>query len=475
MLFDSFPSVAAIDSLRDVQHGVYWLDDPTNAALRPAPREAVRGVEKADLLIVGAGFSGLWAALLAQEQHPNWRIVLAEGGRIANAATGRNGGFVSASLTHGFVNGLARWPNELAQLLRMGQQNLAAIEEFVAYYQISCDFHRAGEIDVAVEEHQIGALQKALLHMAEFGLDVSLLDQNAVRERVHSPTYLAGLFDPDVALVDPARLAWGLAAQAIASGVSVFENSPVTSLRNQGSSVLAVTPLGAINARKVVLATNAFPPLLKRISSFTIPVYDYVLVTEPLSDEQRRSIGWQAREGLSDSGNQFHYYRTTADGRILWGGYDASYYSKEPFSWANENSPGSHLRLARHFFQTFPQLEGLRFEYAWGGAIDTCSRFTAYWGMAHQNKTAYVSGYTGLGVGASRFAAQVMLDLLTGERTERTELSMVRSKPIPFPPEPIRSLGISITQKSLQAADANGGKRNLWLRALDSVGMGFDS
>lgn len=475
MLFDSFPSVAALKSLRDVKHNVYWLDEPSNAALRPAPREALRGVEEADLLIIGAGFSGLWAALLAQEQHPEWRIVIVEGGRIANAATGRNGGFVSASLTHGFANGLARWPSEMPQLLRMGQENLAGIERFVADHQVNCDFQRAGEIDVAVEDYQVAELKQASRRMAELGLNVEFLDRNAVRERVDSPTYLAGLFDPDVALVDPARLAWGLAAQATSSGVTVFENSPVTALRNQGSSVLVVTPLGALNARKVVLATNAFPPLLKRISSFTIPVYDYVLVTEPLSDEQRRSIGWQAREGLSDSGNQFHYYRTTADGRILWGGYDASYYSKQPFSRANENSPGSHLRLARHFFQTLPQLEGLRFEYAWGGAIDTCSRFTAFWGMAHQNKTAYVSGYTGLGVGASRFAAQVMLDLLNGERTERTELAMVRSKPLPFPPEPVRSLGIDITQRSLQAADANEGKRNLWLRTLDSVGMGFDS
>lgn len=475
MLFDSFPSIAAIDSLRDVKHGVYWLDDPMNAALRPSPRESLRGVEDADLLIVGAGFTGLWTAIHAREQHPNWRIVVVEGGRIANAASGRNGGFVSASLTHGFANGLARWPSEMPQLLRMGRQNLVGIAEFITQSQVDCDYLPAGEIDVAVDAHQVADLQDAAARMAEFDLGATYLDQDAVRERVNSSSYQAGLFDPDVALVDPARLVWGLAARAIAAGVTIFENSPVTALRNQGRSVLAALPLGVINARRAVLATNAFPPLLKRVSNFTIPVYDYVLVTEPLSDEQRRNVNWRGREGLSDSGNQFHYYRTTADGRILWGGYDASYYSKQPFSRANESSPGSHLRLARHFFQTFPQLEGLRFEYAWGGAIDTCSRFTAFWGMAHQNKTAYVSGYTGLGVGASRFAAQVMLDLLSGERTERTELSMVRSKPIPFPPEPIRSLGIGITQRSLQAADANGGRRNLWLRTLDSVGMGFDS
>lgn len=475
MLFDSFPSVSAIHSLRDINHSVYWLDNPANAAVRPAPREALFGVAEADLLIIGAGFTGLWAAQLAQRQHPDWRIVIVEGGRVANAATGRNGGFVSASLTHGFANGMARWPSEMPQLLSMGKQNLASIAEFITEHQLDCDFMLAGEIDVAVEEYQVGDLRETALEMADLGLNIQFLTENQVRARVNSPTYRAGLFDPDVALVDPARLAWELSAHVTNSSVTIFENTPVSKLHNQGVHVQAVTPHGAVNAARVILATNAFPPLLKRIQNFTIPVYDYVLVSEPLSADQRASIGWQGREGLSDSGNQFHYYRTTSDGRILWGGFDASYYSKQPFARANEQSPGSHLRLARHFFQTFPQLEGLRFEYAWGGAIDTCSRFTAFWGMAHQNKTAYVSGYTGLGVGASRFAAQVMLDLLEGERNERTELAMVRSKPIPFPPEPLRSIGIAITQNALQRADSNQGKRNLWLRALDGLGMGFDS
>jgi glycine/D-amino acid oxidase-like deaminating enzyme len=475
MLFDSFPSASALHSLRNIELSVYWLDNGANVAVRPAPREPLFGVEQADLLIIGAGFTGLWAAQLAQEQHPDWRIVIVEGGRIANAATGRNGGFVSASLTHGFANGLARWPSEMPQLLSMGKQNLTSIAEFITQHHLDCDFIVAGEIDVAVEEYQVAGLQAAALRMAEFGLSNDFLNEDHLRKRVNSPTYRAGLFDPDVALVDPARLAWGLASHVGDAGVTIFEDSPVTALHNQGASVQAVTPQGIVNAARVILATNAFPPLLKRISSFTIPVYDYVLVTEPLSADQRTSIGWQGREGLSDSGNQFHYYRTTSDGRILWGGFDASYYSKHPFSRANEQSPGSHLRLARHFFQTFPQLEGLQFEFGWGGAIDTCSRFTAYWGMAHQNKTAYVSGYTGLGVGASRFGAQVMLDLLTGERNERTELAMVRSKPIPFPPEPVRSMGIRITQNALQRADSNQGKRNLWLRSLDGLGMGFDS
>jgi glycine/D-amino acid oxidase-like deaminating enzyme len=111
----------------------------------------------------------------------------------------------------------------------------------------------------------------------------------------------------------------------------------------------------------------------------------------------------------------------------------------------------------------------------WGGAIDTCSRFCAFFGTAHRGRVAYALGYTGLGVAATRFGARVMLDLLSGQRTELTQLEMVRSKPVPFPPEPLAYLGVQATRWSLARADRKSGRRNLWLRALDAAGMGYDS
>ena len=108
-------------------------------------------------------------------------------------------------------------------------------------------------------------------------------------------------------------------------------------------------------------------------------------------------------------------------------------------------------------------------------AISTCSRFSAFFGTAHQGRVAYAAGFTGLGVGATRFGADVMLDLLAGERTERTELEMVRKKPLPFPPEPFAWTGIALTKWSLARADAHGGRRNLWLKTMDRLGLGFDS
>jgi glycine/D-amino acid oxidase-like deaminating enzyme len=232
---------------------------------------------------------------------------------------------------------------------------------------------------------------------------------------------------------------------------------------------------GVVQARLVLLATSAYPPLLRAIRRYIAPVYDYALMTEPLGPAQREAIGWRGRQGLGDMGNQFHYYRMTADDRILWGGYDAVYRYGGPVGPALDDHEPSFAMLSQHFFTTFPQLEGIRFSHKWGGAIDTCSRFSVFFGKALDGRVAYALGYTGLGVGATRFGARVGLDLLDGRVSDVSQVSMVRHRPLPFPPEPLRSGVIQLTRNRLAAADRNGGRRGLWLSALDRMGLGFDS
>jgi glycine/D-amino acid oxidase-like deaminating enzyme len=297
-----------------------------------------------------------------------------------------------------------------------------------------------------------------------------------MQAEVHSPTYLGGLHEREgTVLVDPAKLAWGLAEAAERLGVQVFERTRVTGLAAASDRINASTGYGQITARRVALATNVFPNLVRRARPYVVPVWDYVLMSEPLTAAQLDSIGWKGRQGIGDAGNQFHYYRLTSDNRILWGGYDAIYHFGNGAGEDLSRRPESFVKLTQHFFTTFPQLEGLRFTHTWGGAIDTSTRFCALWGRAFGGKVSYVLGFTGLGVAATRFGAQVMLDHLDGRHTERTELAMVKTKPIPFPPEPIRSLGINLTRWSLDHADRNDGRRNTWLRTLDRLGMGFDS
>ncbi|WP_262703937.1 MULTISPECIES: NAD(P)/FAD-dependent oxidoreductase [Streptomyces] len=467
------PTPSALKALAGAAYRPYWLDDPG----RPGPRPALVGEERCDLLVVGGGYSGLWTALIAKERDPDREVVLVEGQEIGWAASGRNGGFCAASLTHGLGNGAARWPDELAELERLGHHNLDAIESAVERYGIDCDFERTGEIDVATEPHQVAELREAAQLAAEIGVgEQEFLDRDAVRAEVDSPTFLAGLWDRrGVAMLHPAKLAWGLARACAELGVRIYEHTPAERLASAGAAMAVRTPYGRVRARQVALATNAFPALVRRVRPYITPVYDHALMTEPLDQEQLDAIGWRGRQGLSDTANHFHYFRLTADQRILWGGYDVIYRYGGRVRAEYDHHPATYRTLAQHFFRCFPQLEGVRFSHAWGGAIDTCSRFSAFFGSAHGGRVAYALGYTGLGVGATRFGAEVMLDLLAGERTERTRLEMVRSKPLPFPPEPVRWAGIGITQWSMTRADGNGGRRNLWLKAMDKVGLGFDS
>lgn len=446
-----------------------WLDERVGPVRPRYP--ALTTPITCDLVVVGGGYTGLWTALHAARRDPNQRIVLVEANRVGWAASGRNGGFVDASLTHGIENGKARWPNEFDVLEAMGLENLDGMQAELGELGLDTDWERTGMLTVATEPHQVEWLREA----ATDGVG-KFLDTTEVRGEVASPTYLAGLFSAEsCAIVHPAKLAFELARACRDAGVRIFEHTNATRSDSGGVGLRVETGQAVVTARRAVLATNVYPSLLKRNRLHTVPVYDYVLATEPLTDDQLDRIGWRGRQGIGDCANQFHYYRLTADNRIVWGGYDAVYHFGRKVDPRYEDRPGTYRRLAAHFFLTFPQLDGVRFTHRWAGAIDTNTRFCAHWGLARDGRVAYVNGFTGLGVGASRFAADVCLDLLEGRPTPRTELQMVRDRPLPFPPEPLAGIGIQATRWSLNRADHAEGQRNVFLRTLDALGLGFDS
>ena len=466
------PTAAHRAAFVDAEPRPYWL-----AAL-PArePEPPLTGPAEADLLIVGGGFTGLWAALHAKADDPARDVVVLEAETIGFGASGRNGGFAIGSLTHGLENGLARFAAEMPALERLAHENFAGLLADLDRHGIDCDLELTGDLAVALEPHEVEWLAEAAEVLGRFGHDHELFDGDAMRAEVASPMYLGGLWDKtDAAILDPGKLAAGLGAAVRAQGVRIHELTPATGLRDSGGQVRVATPRGAVLARRVLLATSAYPPLVRPIRRYVAPIYDYALVTEPLSPARRAAIGWRRRQGLGDSANRFHYYRLTADDRILWGGYEAVYRYGGPVGPEHDDDEETFALLARHFFATFPQLEGIRFTHRWGGAIDTCSRFSVFFGTSHRGRVAYSVGYTGLGVAASRFGARVALDLLDGRDTEATRLRYVRSKPVPFPPEPLRSGVIQLTRNRLAAADRSAGRRGLWLRTLDRLGLGFDS
>ena len=456
--------------LAEAKPNPYWFSTvPMAAPCAPAIHDTT-----CDLVIVGGGFTGLWSALKAREQKPDATIVVLEGKLCGQDASGRSGGFCAPSISHGVSNALTRHPNEAEMLIRLGQENFEGYAKDIDRYEMQAEFVQDGKLNVAATPWQIDGLHSMARNYAQFGISYELLVGDELKEKLDSPIYSAGLFESTYGLVNPAKMVSELRRICLAQGVVIFENTPATSLTRDTKLMRLQTPNANIRAKQVILATNSAKPLLKRLSLSFIPIYDYSLVTEPLSNAQWASIGWLGRYGVSDSGNQFHYFRKTADNRMLWAGYDAIYHYGSNRSDTLLQRPESFALLAEQFTETFPSLVGVKFDFKWGGIIDTSARTTFFSDTAHRGQVAYAMGFTGQGVTASRFAALTMLDRLGSLDTDRTRLKMPRRLAVPFPPEPMRSAAVKLAQNALAVEDATG-DRSRFLKLLDAFGIGFDS
>ena len=427
------------------------------------------------MAIVGGGFTGLWAALQAKEDAPDRDVVLIESDRVAQGASGRNGGFADPSLTHGISNGQWHFPSEYEELERLAGENYRGFVASLERYSISADLEQNGELLVATEPYQVEELREFYREAQELPEAVEYLERDAVQAEVQSPTYCAGVWHKVGGIVDPARLAWGLRDAVLRLGVRLYEGTPMQGLTREGGAMEIRCAAGSVRAQKVVLATNAFRSPVARMRRATIPIWDYALMTEPLSESQLESIGWRNRQGIGDSANQFHYYRLSEDNRILWGGYDAIYHYGSRIDVSMEQRAASFEGLSQRFFATFPQLEGLRWTHSWGGPIASTTRFSMDVGTAHGGRVSWATGYTGLGVVATRYGARIALDLLDRPDAPALQMRFVKKRAVPWPPEPIRALSVAMTQRAMARADRNEGRRGPWLKLLDVLGLGFNS
>lgn len=458
---------------REAGHGrSYWW----STALQQA-EAALAGSSTADVVIVGGGFTGLWTALHLTDVEPGLRITLLEQDTVGYGASGRNGGFCEATLTHGLANGLRHFPDEIATLELEGRRNLQELISFVRANDIDCDLEETGTLQVADQDYQVAELEAWVETANRHGSPVRFLDQAQIQAEVHSPRWRAGLASPpsENVMIDPMKLCLGLKRVALSRGVQIREHSRVERLERAADGVTAHTGSASVRAGHVVVATSAYSGWRRGLGRIFVPVYDYALVSDPLTADQRRSIGWAGRQGLSDMTNQFHYFRLTADDRILWGGFDAVYYAPNRVAPELDIRPRTFATLERQFRDAFPQLESLRFPFRWGGAIDTTTQFTVTFGTSMGGRVIHALGYTGLGVGASRWAGGVVRDMILRPASELLRLRFVRSRPFPIPPEPIRRVAVGVVQRELARADRNAGRRGLLLRALDRIGIGFDS
>lgn len=464
-----------IEALKSAKNCPVWHDP----AIMPEVQPALDGDTSCELLIVGGGFTGLWAAMQARERSPEADIVLIEQTFVADGASGRCGGMLNQSLAHGESNVAHRFADEAEQLEELGEQNVRELLDTLERYGIDARYENTGFLDVAVDPDSVQALRSDYEEEKEAGEDVVWFDRDAVREQVNSPRFHAGLWHRGSkdGIVDPARLCWGLKDVLLNRlGVRIFEGTRLLSVKPLGETgMTAHCGNGVIDCARVLLATNAFTSSVSRFRRTIIPVWDYQIATEPLTEEQLERINWgKSRQALDTYRKMFHYFRMTRDNRITFGGGgQVRYYFNRGTDRRLGDKQKAYETLADEFFRMFPQLSDVKFSHKWGGIIATSTRFCMVPGTAYEGRLAWVGGYTGSGVAPSRFGARIGIEMLGYQPSEILEMKFVTRKAIPWAPEPFRWLGVRFTQKALIKADRNGGKRGLWLRFLDKLGLGF--
>ena len=416
-------------------------------------RPPLRGPQKADIAIVGGGFTGLATAYHLARRLPAKRIVLLEGARCGYGASGRNGGFADPGQSGlGFV-----WEHGGPEAARAYYDatllGLAQIRAFAREHSVDCELEENGSLQLATEESQLAGLAEEKRRCDEIGLPATLLDAAELRRTIRSDRFVGALRLPDHAILNPAKLALGMRRTVESLGVVVSERSKVVRFE-PGPSARITTELAEVEAPQLVLALNGYAPQLGVLRDRVLPLCNYVVATEPLSPAQWESIGWKGREGLSDARVQFMYLRPTADGRIVFGGESSPYfYGGAPSSG---NYRPSLEKLKKSLLATFPQLEGVGFAHEWGGTMAFTRDFTPSVGrLDGASNVFYAVCCNGEGVVMTQLGGMILARLVAGDADELTKLPIV-DRPLPYlGPEPLRSIAVRLTEWALESFASN--------------------
>ena len=413
----------------------FWL------ASRPyEPGERLDKDIEVDVAIIGGGFTGLASAYFLKKANPNLIVALLESEVIGFGASGRNGGFnmtlfgLTLSIT-AFRFGATKARE--AQLYM--ERAVDTLRDLISELNIDCDYEHTGFLRVATSEKY----KKRILHEIEKAHSLGLtgiewLDQTQVREQVNSPQYVGAWWEPRCGIVNPAKLAWGWKDIIIEQDTEVYENSPVSSIRRQGGKMLITTPQGTVTAEKVVLATNAYSHLIPQLKRKQVPVWTYIVLTEPLTAKHFESIGWQNRQGIEDARNLVHYYRLTADNRLLMGGRDVSLSFGS--NMEKDYDETTFFELEEDVRQIFPALKDIGFTHRWGGPVSVTLDMAPAMGYLGNKQMVYSLGCLGHGVSLTHLNGQTVSDLILEKQTDLTDTFFVNRRTIPWPPEPLRTI-----------------------------------
>jgi glycine/D-amino acid oxidase-like deaminating enzyme len=420
------------------------------------PRERLPGDLRADVAVVGAGFTGLWTAYYLLRSDPTLKVVVLEKETAGFGASGRNGGWASALFPASLdkVAGLPGSSRQAALALHAAmRETVDEVGRAAAAEGIDAHFAKGGTISLARTGAQLRAARADVEHARSWGRetdDVSLLSATEARERLFATHVRGATYTPDCAAIHPARLVRGL-AQVVESnaGGRVFEQTPVTAIEPHRVR----TPYGTVSADVVVRATEGYTPRLKGLRRAVAPVYSLVIATEPLPDRVWDDIGLRERETFTDYRHLIVYGQRTRDGRLVFGGRGAPYHFGSKVSPAFDRDPRVFASIWRALREMFPALKGSSVTHAWGGVLGVPRDWTASVGLDRATGLAWAGGYVGDGVSTTNLAGRTLRDLVLDKDTELTGLPWVGHRSPSWEPEPLRWLGVNAGLRTMALAD----------------------
>jgi glycine/D-amino acid oxidase-like deaminating enzyme len=423
--------------MKDYRKMSFWLEGGIYAENAP-----LKGEHEVDVAIVGGGFTGLSSAYYLKEQYPDLKIALLEAEVVGYGASGRNGGFSMPLLGWDITYLMLVFRERGKRAHQFMLDCVRRTRELVEKEKMNCDLEYNGLLVLARNNFQMRQLERNLKDFAAAGVtDVELLTGKKFEERLNSAWHVGALYEPETAILNPAKLAREFKRVIEQKGVKVYERTPVTKFTPGDTVKIETLGGGVVKAKHAVLGLNAFGQRL-RVRPYTYaPMYTYIILTEPLTEELYKEVGWTRREGIEDKRQLVHYMRPTADNRILLGGRDAPYY----FGNKAEGKQ-SHEKIFRGLEADlrgmFPMLKNTRITHRWGGPVAITLLFVPSFGYYQGHKNiAYGMGYCGHGVALSSSAGILIRDLLfKPEADQLKELLFVHNTPGLIPPEPFRYL-----------------------------------
>jgi glycine/D-amino acid oxidase-like deaminating enzyme len=437
-----------------VVHDAYgwWVREAGAPAELPPLREAI----DADVAIVGGGYLGLWTAWHLLEREPSTRIAIVERDRCGFGPSGRNGGFVTS-----YWNKLDAMVPKFGQdgalrLATAAGRAVVAIGDFCEREGVDAWYRLSAEIEIATAPAQEGTWRpgrEAAERLAPDG-EYRELSAAELAERARSPRFGGGALLATAATVQPARLAFGLRRCLLERGVRIFERSTVTRVRDSGGDVAVDVDGGAgtVMATRAVLAVNHVAGALRPFRRMVSTASSHIVMTPPVPDDLA-AIGWTGGEALRDCRTMLHYFRTTDDGRIVfgWGGGRMAYGSHRRA--VIDVDPDAAARAEGALKRFFPSLADVPIEGAWGGPIDVSPiRFPQYRAVG---RVLAGFGFTGNGVGPSYLGGQILSAMALDLRDDFTRLPLVEPVVPRFPPEPLRFVGGAAIRAAMVRSDAD--------------------